>query len=64
MMKKSFIRSTPGSNVMKLFTEVICRNLEYARVFFSGKPFQPSLMFVNNAEAYLSEALFKCTTLR
>jgi hypothetical protein len=32
-------------------------------VFVPGKPFQPSLMFVGVAWAYLSEAPFRCSTL-
>jgi hypothetical protein len=32
-------------------------------VFVPGEPFQPSFMFLNNAEAYQSEAPFTCTTL-
>jgi hypothetical protein len=32
------------------------------RVFVPGKPFLPSLMFANKAGAYLSNALFKCST--
>jgi hypothetical protein len=32
-------------------------------VFVPGKPFQPDLMFVNKAEAYPSEAAFRCTAL-
>jgi len=32
-------------------------------VFVPGKPFQPSLMFVSKAGAYLNEAPLRCSTL-
>jgi hypothetical protein len=32
-------------------------------VFVSGKSFQPSLMFAGKSEVYLSEGLFRLTTL-
>jgi hypothetical protein len=34
-----------------------------AREFVPGKPFQPCLMFVGKARAYLSEASFMCSAL-
>jgi hypothetical protein len=33
------------------------------RVFVPGKPFLPTLTFASKAGAYLSNALFKCSTL-
>ena len=39
----------------------------YYKTFYGrispGKPFQPSLMFVDKARAYLGEATFRCSTL-
>ncbi len=37
--------------------------LVITRVFVSGKPFQPSLMFAGKAIEYLSKAAFRCSTL-
>ncbi len=34
------------------------------RVLVPVRPYQPSLMFASNAGAYLSEAPFRCSTLR
>jgi hypothetical protein len=60
---KSFIKLTPRQNVIKLFTAVIYKCLQYARVFFPGKPFQPSLMFFDKAGAFAIEEPFSCSTL-
>ncbi len=53
----------PGANVIKLFRALSCEFLQYTRAFVPGKPFQPSLMFVGKAGAYLSGAPFQWTTL-
>ncbi len=58
MAVKSFMKQPLRACTIKLFRDVI-----YARVFVSGKPFQPSLMFVVKARAYPREAPFKCSTL-
>jgi hypothetical protein len=55
--------STPGPNVIQLFTSVIYECLLYDRVFVHGRPFQPNLMSVSKARAYPREAPFKCSTL-
>ena len=39
-----------GVNVIKLFTAAIYGFSEYARVFVSGKPFQPGLMLMGEAK--------------
>ncbi len=44
---------TPGANVIKHFTVVSYDFSFKARAFVPGKPFQPSLMFVDKAGAYL-----------
>jgi hypothetical protein len=52
----------PGANVVKL----ICPQYTDFRnklVFVLGRPFQPSVMFVNKARVYLNEALFRCSTI-
>jgi hypothetical protein len=41
----------PGACTIKLFTAVIYGFSQLARVFVSGKPFQPSLMFVSEARS-------------
>jgi hypothetical protein len=57
------MRSTPGPNVIKLYTAVIYEFLKFAWVFVLDKPFQPSLMFVGKAGAYLRVEQLKCTSL-
>ncbi len=47
---------SPGSNVIKIYTDVNYECLEEARVFVLGKPFQPSLMFVGKASGYYRRA--------
>ncbi len=42
---KMFKKSTPGVNVIKLFTAENYGFSKLARDFVPGKPFQPSLMF-------------------
>ena len=54
LLANVFVKSAPGPNVIKLFTSVIYKFSQYARVFVSGKPFQPSLMFVRKVGAYPS----------
>jgi hypothetical protein len=45
------------------YKTVYGRNLRiFLIVFFLGKPFQPSLMFVGKATGDLSEATFRCST--
>ena len=44
------------NNVIKLFLAVIYEFSQYDRVFVSGTPFQPSLMFAAKAGAYPSGA--------
>jgi hypothetical protein len=51
-----------GANVIKLFTDV-SYDFIIISAFVPGKPYQPSLMFVGKAGAYLSEATFRCSTL-
>jgi hypothetical protein len=48
--------SCPGANVIKLFTAAIYESSSKARMFVHGRLFQPGLMFVVKAGAYLSEA--------
>jgi hypothetical protein len=45
------LRPLPGPNVIKLFLSVIFELVEYARVFVSVMPLQPSLMFVGKARS-------------
>jgi hypothetical protein len=52
-----------GAFTIKLFTAVIYEFFKQARVFVPGKPFKPSLMFVDKDGAYRSEAPFRCSTL-
>jgi hypothetical protein len=47
------IQESTVANVIKLFTAVSYDFSKYARAFVPGKPFQPRLMFVGEAEAYL-----------
>jgi hypothetical protein len=49
--KQSFITSTPGVDVIKLFTAVSCSFSYLARVFVRGWHFRPSLMFVGKANS-------------
>jgi hypothetical protein len=60
---KLYVLQAPGACTIKLFTAVICRFSKKARVFASGKPFQPSLMFGVKAGAYLSGEPVRCSTL-
>jgi hypothetical protein len=53
----------PGANVIKLFTAVSYTFSLLVRAYFTGKPFQPSLMFAGKTGAYPSEASFRCSTL-
>jgi hypothetical protein len=46
---KSFMTLTPGANVIKPSMVVIYEFSFKARMFVSGRPFQPSLMFVGKA---------------
>ncbi len=46
--------------MLQKITVVINEFSEYARVLVSGKPIQPSLMFLSKAGAYTSEAPFRC----
>ncbi len=48
----------PGANVIKLFTAESYEFSVIARAFFSGKPFQPSLMFAGKAK-HLSGTLLE-----
>ncbi len=43
-------KSWSGANPIKLFTALIYGFLQSARVFISGKTFQPSLMLVGKAK--------------
>ncbi len=61
--KQVFEILKPGLNVIKLCTDIIYECLQKARVFVPGRPFQPSLMFVVKAGAYLSEAPLRCSIL-
>ncbi len=45
------------------YKDFYVRNLRKFAVFVPSKPFQPNLMFVSNAGAYLSKASFRCCTL-
>ncbi len=45
------MRLTPGANVIKLFTALSYDFSLKARAFVPGKPFQPSLMFVDGARS-------------
>ncbi len=47
----------------KLIMAVIYGFLYQARAFVPGKPLQPSLVFGGKAEAYPSEAPFRCSTV-
>jgi hypothetical protein len=47
-VKKSFIKRTPGANVIKLYTAV---SYDFFNEFVPGKPFQPSLLFVGKARS-------------
>jgi hypothetical protein len=49
--KKGFMTSTPGPNVIKLFTFVFNECSQKARVFDPGKLFKPSLMIVGKAKS-------------
>jgi hypothetical protein len=51
------------ANVIKLFTHVIYKFSQLARVFVLSKPYQANLMFWGKAGAYLGEAAFRCTAL-
>jgi len=51
-----------GDNVVRLVTAVIYKWTK-AWAFFPGKPFQPNLMFLSETTTYLSEALFRRSTL-
>ncbi len=48
------VAAAPEPNVTKLFMSVIYGFYEYARVFVSGRLFQPILMLSGKAKAYLS----------
>ncbi len=62
--KKFSFTFGPGVNVIKLFTAVIYKFSEKARLFVSCKPFKDSIVFVGEAGVYNSETAFKCSTLR
>jgi len=64
-MGLKFLRmaKSSGANVIKLFTAVSYKFSQKAREFVRGNSFQPSLMFVGNSGAFLSEAPFRCSTL-
>jgi hypothetical protein len=44
-------------------TKALANFMEQSYLFVLGKPFQPSLMFVDKSGAYPSEAPFRCCTL-
>ncbi len=52
----------PGTNLIKLSTDVVYKFSELAIVLVIYKPFQPSLVFEVKAGAYLNEASFMCST--
>ncbi len=57
------METAPGAKVIKLFTAVSYKILQYARALVPGKLFQPIVMFVGKAGAYPSEVPFRCSTL-
>jgi hypothetical protein len=63
-----YMTMKPGANVTKLFYRrklriFVIYGRKKARVFASGKPFQPILMFVGKVGTYLIEESFRCSTL-
>ncbi len=59
-LKKS---SNGPRNGIKLFTVLIYEQVQSARVFVPGRPFQPCLIFPSKAAAYPSGPHFKCCPL-
>ncbi len=65
MTKKKicFVALATVPNVKKLFTSVIYKCSQWARVLVPGEPFQPSLIYAGKDGAYSSEAPFRCSSL-
>jgi hypothetical protein len=57
--EKSFIRSSPGPNVIKLFTSVIMNVRNMLEFLY----FHPSLMYSGKDGAYPGDAPFRFSTL-
>jgi hypothetical protein len=53
-----------GTIVIKFLMKVIHEVTQYACVFFTGKLFQPSPMFMGKAGAYLREAALQALASR
>jgi hypothetical protein len=63
MAVKSFITLVPRLNLIKLFTVVIYGSSYYARLFITGRPFQPSLMFLSKARILPYNGAFEGASL-
>ncbi len=49
--------------MLKTFLSPLFMNVRNKLQFVPGKPFQPSLMFVDKAKVYPTEVQFECSTL-